>query len=348
MGYDMTATLKWIDYGGDHADVRRAPSAGELDRRDAPLLDAYSAAVVGVAERVGPAVVKIDVDRRTAQGKSAHAGSGSGFLFTPDGLVLTNSHVVNNAAHLKVSMQDGYSLDAQLIGDDPHTDLAVVKVSTPGDLPYVTLGDSRAVRVGQLVVAIGNPYGFECTVTAGVVSALGRSLRANTGRLIEDVIQTDAALNPGNSGGPLVAAHGEVIGVNTAIIMPAQGLCFATAINTAQLVVGQLLRHGRVRRAGLGVAAQNVPLSRRIVRHFDLPLSSGVRVTELESNAPAALAGLETGDIIVYFDGEWVAGIDDLHRLLSAERVGKDASIRVLRRAQLHTLAIKPIELNER
>jgi S1-C subfamily serine protease len=204
------------------------------------------------------------------------------------------------------------------------------------------------VRVGQLVVAIGNPYGFECTVTAGVVSALGRSLRAYSGRLMEDVIQTDAALNPGNSGGPLVDAHGEVIGVNTAIIMPAQGLCFATAINTAQLVVSELLRHGRVRRAGLGIAAQNTPLSRRVIRHFDLSVDSGVRVMEKEANGPAANAGLETGDIIVQFDGEWVAGIDALHRLLGADRVGKPATVRVLRRTQNLELTITPVEISPR
>jgi S1-C subfamily serine protease len=311
-------------------------------------LDAYSATVVGVAEQVSPAVVKIDAHRRKAQGKETGSGSGSGFLFTPDGLILTNSHVVAEANRLQVSLADGVDADAQLIGQDPHTDLAVLKISVPGALPYARLGNSRAVRVGQLVVAIGNPYGFECTVTAGVVSALGRSLRAYSGRLMEDVIQTDAALNPGNSGGPLVAANGEVIGVNTAIIMPAQGLCFATAINTAQLVVSELLRHGRVRRAGLGIAAQTTPLSRRVIRHFDLPVDGGVRVMEREPNGPAARAGLEMGDVIVQFNGEWVAGIDDLHRLLGAEQVGKQGTIRVLRRNQSLNLAITPLELAAR
>jgi S1-C subfamily serine protease len=293
-------------------------------------------------------VVKIDAHRRKAQGKETGSGSGSGFLFTPDGLILTNSHVVAEANRLQVSLADGVDADAQLIGQDPHTDLAVLKISVPGALPYARLGNSRAVRVGQLVVAIGNPYGFECTVTAGVVSALGRSLRAYSGRLMEDVIQTDAALNPGNSGGPLVAANGEVIGVNTAIIMPAQGLCFATAINTAQLVVSELLRHGRVRRAGLGIAAQTTPLSRRVIRHFDLPVDGGVRVMEREPNGPAARAGLEMGDVIVQFNGEWVAGIDDLHRLLGAEQVGKQGTIRVLRRNQSLNLAITPLELAAR
>jgi S1-C subfamily serine protease len=339
----MTAQLKWIDdpQAGNNQPAAPYPPA----RSDAALLDAYSAAVVGVAEQVSPAVVKIDVHRRTAKGKEQAAGSGSGFLFTPDGLILTNSHVVAAASHLQVSLDEGVEFDAQLIGQDPHTDLAVLKISAPRALPYVRLGNSRAIRVGQLVVAIGNPYGFACTVTAGVVSALGRSLRAASGRLMEDVIQTDAALNPGNSGGPLVNAGGDVIGVNTAIIMPAQGLCFATAINTAQLVVSELLRHGRVRRAGLGIAAQNTPLSRRMIRHFDLQVDGGVRVMEREAGGPAATAGLETGDVIVQFAGEWVGGIDELHRLLGAERVGNPATIRVLRRARSLDLAITPAEM---
>jgi S1-C subfamily serine protease len=341
----MTAILQWIDNPPPDN-----PQPGKPTHRpeDAALLDAYSAAVVGVAEQVSPAVVKIDALRRTAQGKETGAGSGSGFLFTPDGLILTNSHVVAEATRLRVNLADGIDADAQLIGQDPHTDLAVLKISTPGALPYVRLGNSRAVRVGQLVVAIGNPYGFECTVTAGVVSALGRSLRAYSGRLMEDVIQTDAALNPGNSGGPLVNSGGEVIGVNTAVIMPAQGLCFATAINTAQWVVAELLRHGRVRRAGLGIAAQNTPLSRRIIRHFDLEMDGGVRVMEREAGGPAARAGLETGDVIVQFAGEWVGGIDELHRLLGAERVGKPTAVQVLRRAQRLDLTITPAEMAAR
>jgi S1-C subfamily serine protease len=338
----MTATVKWIDDPQAGNSQAAAPNASA--RSDAELLDAYSATVVGVAEQLSPAVVKIDVRRRKAQGKESHGGSGSGFLFTPDGLILTNSHVVAEANSLRVNLADGLEADAQLIGHDPHTDLAVLKISVPGALPYARLGNSRAVRVGQLVVAIGNPYGFECTVTAGVVSALGRSLRAYSGRLMEDVIQTDAALNPGNSGGPLAAANGEVIGVNTAVIMPAQGLCFATAINTAQLVVSELLRHGRVRRAGLGIAAQTTPLSRRVIRHFELAVDGGVRVMEREPDGPAARAGLEIGDVIVQFNGEWVAGIDDLHRLLGAEQVDKTAAIRVLRRARSLTLSVTPRE----
>lgn len=342
----MAAVLKWID---DPQAGNTQPAAFNAPAHpDTALLDAYSATVVGVAERVSPAVVKIDVHRRTAQGKETAAGSGSGFLFTPDGLILTNSHVVAEGSRLRISLAEGGDLDAQLIGHDPHTDLAVLKISAPGALPYARLGNSRAVRVGQIVVAIGNPYGFECTVTAGVVSALGRSLRANSGRLMEDVIQTDAALNPGNSGGPLVASNGEVIGVNTAVIMPAQGLCFATAINTAQWVVSELLRHGRVRRAGLGIAAQTTPLSRRVIRHFDLPIGAGVRVMEKEPDGPAARAELEIGDVIVQFNGEWVEGIDALHRLLGAEHVGKEASIHVLRRGQLREFAITPLEMTAR
>jgi len=342
----MTAQLKWIDH--PHAGGSQSAAPDLPAQTDTALLDAYSSTVVGVAEQVSPAVVKIDAVRHRAQGKEQAAGSGSGFLFTPDGLILTNSHVVAEAGSLRVHLADGIDADAQLIGQDPHTDLAVLKISAPGALPYVRLGNSRAMRVGQLVVAIGNPYGFECTVTAGVVSALGRSLRAYSGRLMEDVIQTDAALNPGNSGGPLVNSAGEVIGVNTAVIMPAQGLCFATAINTAQWVVSELLRHGRVRRAGLGIAAQNTPLSRRVIRHFDLEVDGGVRVMEREAGGPAVAAGVETGDVIVQFAGEWVGGVDELHRLLGAERVGKTTAIRVLRRTQSLDLAITPVEMAAR
>ena len=256
----------------DSSPAPAPPQAGRATGDDdVALLDAYSQAVVSAAEGVSPAVVKIEVHRklRTPQGPLDAAGSGSGFIFTPDGLILTNSHVAGGASKLLVHFNDGQSTDADLIGDDPYTDLALIRVSG-GRLPAVRLGSSRGLRVGQLAIAIGNPYGFECTVTAGVVSALGRSLRSQSGRLIDDVIQTDAALNPGNSGGPLVDSRGEVIGVNTAIIAAAQGICFATAIDTAKLVVAHLLRHGRVRRGYIGVAGQNTPLSRRVVRHFEL------------------------------------------------------------------------------
>jgi S1-C subfamily serine protease len=335
-----------------------APPAGVSDGQRRPagnddaLLDAYSRAVVHAAETVSPAVVKIDVRKRPAPTAGSRDGaqqrevraSGSGFLFTPDGLILTNSHVAGGASRIEVTLSDGQSFDADLIGDDPHTDLAVIRISAP-KLPTAALGSSRGVRVGQLAIAIGNPYGFECTVTAGVVSALGRSLRAQSGRLIDDVIQTDAALNPGNSGGPLVNSAGEVIGVNTAIIMPAQGICFATAVDTAKVVVGQLLRHGHVRRGYIGVAGQNAALARRIVRYFDLPAESGVRVMSVETGSPAADAGLEGGDVIVAWDGKPVSGIDELHRLLTEQYVGASVEMTVLRRAQKLALAIRPTEL---
>jgi S1-C subfamily serine protease len=324
-----------------------APSdGGRLHRGDADLLDAYSKAVVGAAELVSPAVVKLDVKRRVPVRGAARevGGSGSGFLFTPDGLILTNSHVASGASQIRVSLPDGQLFDADLVGDDPHTDLAVVRISA-SKLPTAMLGTSRDVRVGQLAIAIGNPFGFECTVTAGVVSALGRSLRAQSGRLIDDVIQTDAALNPGNSGGPLVSSAGEVIGVNTAIIAAAQGICFATSIDTAKLVVGQLLRHGRVRRGYLGVAGQNTPLPRRLVRHFELAVESGVRVMSVEPGSPAAAAGIEGGDVIVGWDGKAVARIDDLHRLLSEDYLARAADVTLIRRAQKLVRSVALVEL---
>jgi S1-C subfamily serine protease len=308
---------------------------------DGPLLDAYSHAVTGVAEAVGPAVVRLDVKRRGRGGASV--GSGSGFLFTPDGLIATNSHVVSGAVGIGVTLNDGRTLQAHLIGDDPGTDLAVVRVDGH-KLPSVPLGESRGLRVGQLAVAIGNPYGFQCTVTAGVVSALGRSLRSQNGRLMDDVIQTDAALNPGNSGGPLVSSRGAVIGVNTAIILPAQGICFATAIDTAKVTIGQLLRHGRVRRARLGMAGQNIFLPRRMVRHHGLTHDGAVQAASIERGGPAARAGLETGDIIVEFAGRPIAGFDDLHRLLTEERLGARVVLTVLRRGHRIGLEIEPEE----
>ena len=337
----------------DHSPPRDGGSRRSEDvGSDEGLLDAYSNAVVSAADKVGPAVVKIDVKRRAAspqglqQGGSQReiAGSGSGFIFTPDGLILTNSHVAGGAAKLEVALADGQAFDADLVGDDPHTDLAVIRISG-ARLPTATLGVSRHVRVGQLAIAIGNPFGFECTVTAGVVSALGRSLRAQSGRLIDDVIQTDAALNPGNSGGPLVSSKGEVIGVNTAIIMAAQGICFATSIDTAKLVVSQLLRHGRVRRGIIGVAGQNTPLSRRIVRHFDLPVESGVRVTSVELGSPAHSARLEDGDVIVAWDDKPIASIDELHRQLTEQYLDRAAEVTLLRRTQKLTRRISPVEL---
>jgi S1-C subfamily serine protease len=328
-------------------DLEDSPSSGAAKPSpiltDGSLLDAYSNAVVSAADRISPAVVKIDVRRNAKQHRSENGGSGSGFLFTPDGLILTNSHVVSGASEVGVSLRDGHSLDADILGDDPHTDLALVRVSG-SKLPTVQFGTSRGIRVGQLAIAIGNPYGFECTVTAGVVSALGRSMRAYSGRLIDDVIQTDAALNPGNSGGPLSNSRGEVIGVNTAIIMAAQGICFATAIDTAKVVVAQILRHGRVRRGWLGIAGQNTPLSRRMVRYHELEIESGVRIASVESGSPAEKAGLREGDVVVSYDGMAVAGIDDVHRLLTETRVGQEAPIVVLRRGEK---LVRPIVATE-
>ena len=323
------------------------PATASGSSADDGLFDAYSRAVTEIADTVGPAVVRIDVRRklkgRDGQVKQEVGGSGSGFIFTPDGLILTNSHVVSGASSIGVTLNEGQSLQASLIGDDPDTDLAVVRVAGH-KLPTVKLGESRRVRVGQLAVAIGNPYGFQSTVTAGVVSALGRSLRSQSGRLMDDVIQTDAALNPGNSGGPLVSSKGEVIGVNTAVILPAQGICFATAIDTAKVTVAQLLRHGRVRRGRLGLAGQNIVLPRRMVRHYSLERDGAVQAASIERGGPAARAGLEQGDIIVAFGGEPVAGFDDLHRLLTEEKLGTRVPVTVLRRGQRLTLEIHPDE----
>jgi S1-C subfamily serine protease len=300
---------------------------------DLPLLDAYSNAVIAAVELVAPAVAHLQVERK---------GSGSAFAFTPDGLLLTNSHVVHGAKRVRATFADGTSADADVIGDDPDTDIAVVRIGV-GAQP-VTLGSSRAVRVGQIAIALGNPYGFQHTVTAGVVSALGRSLRAQSGRLIDDVLQTDAALNPGNSGGPLVNSRGEVIGVNTAIIPGAQGICFATSIDTVKWVVTQLLRDGRVRRGYLGIAGATVPLSRRYARHFGLENTHAVRVESIEGEGPARRAGMEAGDLIVAFDGKAINGIDDLHRLLTAERIGEASRLAVLRRSQRVELELRPLE----
>ena len=322
-----------------------SPVRGESD---AALLDAYSAAVVAASERVGPAVVHVEVAQAPrSEGEPPRRGSGSGFVFTPDGFILTNSHVVHGARSIQVSFADGASFDADLVGDDPDTDVAVIRIGGH-QLSTAALGSSRGLRVGQLAIAIGNPYGFQHTVTAGVVSALGRSLRATTGRLIDDVIQTDAALNPGNSGGPLVDSQGEVIGVNTAIIPFAQGICFATAIDTAKWVVEQLLRFGRVRRGYIGVGGATIPLSRRAVRFHGLAAGAGVRVESIEPGGAAQQAGIESGDVIIGYDGEDVAGVDELHRLLSDERIGKATKITLLRRTQKLDLPIRAAELPPR
>jgi S1-C subfamily serine protease len=300
---------------------------------DGALLDAYSSAVIRAVETVGPAVVKIEVAR----------GGGSGVVFTPDGLILTNSHVVEQGGQLTVVMTDGRSMRADLIGQDRDTDLAVIRVDGTA-LPFATLGDSRAVRVGQIAIAIGNPYGFHHSVTAGVVSALGRSLRARSGRLMDDIIQTDAALNPGNSGGPLVTTRGEVIGVNTATILPAQGLCFAIASNTARFVAARLIRDGRIRRSYIGLAGQTVPIPRAVARDNQLAVTSGVFVASIEPGSPAAKGGLKDGDVVIAFAGTPVTGIDDLHRLLTEERIGESTAVSILRSARRRHITVVPDE----
>jgi S1-C subfamily serine protease len=307
------------------------PSSTKQINPDTELLDAYSRAVILAVERVAPAVVSIDVNKAGAARRSpAQAGSGSGFVFATDGLILTNSHVVDGASAIEVILPDGREYSADLIGQDRDSDVAVVRISAP-DLAGVDLGDSQALRSGQLVIAIGNPYGFQHTVTTGVVSALGRSLRARTGRLIEHVIQTDAALNPGNSGGPLVTSSGAVVGVNTAIIAGGQGLSFAVPINTVTAILPALLRDGRVRRGYLGVAGQDVPLLRRVTRFHRLTQASGVLVISVENDGPAKTAGLRDGDIIVALDQHQVTSLDDLHRLLTEARIGTTAILGVLR-----------------
>jgi S1-C subfamily serine protease len=319
---------------------------------DDSLLDAYSTAVTGAVERMSPSVVNIEVHQSAGRTRSGEPrerrGGGSGFVFTPDGLILTNSHVVHEAARIAVTLADGRRMPATVIGDDPASDLAVIRLDQPHfDEPGLTaaaLGDSQRLRVGQIVIAIGAPYGFQSTVTAGVVSALGRSLRSYSGRLIDDVIQTDASLNPGNSGGPLVDSAGRVVGVNTATILPAQGICFAIGINTAKFVASRLLRDGRIRRSYIGVSAQTVPVHRRVVRFYDLPKEMGVVVLGVEENSPGKRAGLREGDIIVALEGQPVAGVDDLHRVLTDVRVGVSCSLTVLRWTEKLKLKVVPEE----
>jgi S1-C subfamily serine protease len=314
------------------------PVVAAVDRRDDDLLDAYSTAVIAAAERVSPSVVFVHV--ATKKG----AGSGSGFVFTPDGFILTNSHVVHGATEIFVTLQDGQKLPARIVGDDPATDLAVIHITAHEQLPAVEFADSSAIRVGQLVVAIGNPFGFQTTVTAGVVSNLARGFRSQTGRMIDNIVQTDAALNPGNSGGPLSDSRGRVVGVNTAIIPMAQGICFAIPSNTAQFVAARLIRDGRIRRSYVGIHGQNVPLHRRVVRFHQLDVDTGVLIVGLDPKSPATRAGLAEGDVIVSFDGRPIFTIDDLQRLLTEERVGVPMTVGVIRGTEHRRFDVMPAE----
>ena len=330
-----------------HESSQASPVAPQGSQTEDSLLDAYSRAVTGAVERMSPSVVNIEVHQTAGRSRSGEPrerqGGGSGFVFTPDGLILTNSHVVHDAVRIVATTTDGRRMPATVIGDDPASDLAVIRVNEPG-LAAAALGDSQRLRVGQIVIAIGAPYGFQSSVTAGVVSALGRSLRSYSGRLIDDVIQTDASLNPGNSGGPLVDSRGRVVGVNTATILPAQGICFAIGINTAKFVASRLLRDGRIRRSYIGVSAQTVPVHRRVVRFYDLPTEMGAVVVGVEENSPAKRAGLRDGDIIVALQGHAVSGVDDLHRLLTDVHVGVSCALTVLRWTEKLDLNVVPEE----
>ncbi len=340
------------------ADWQKAESSDE------DLLDAYSRAVIGAAEKVSPSVVFIAATHKSEPapaknkteteppksksedkergGSEVPGGTGSGFLFTPDGFILTNSHVVHKASRIEVGLLDGSKYEASLIGDDPDTDLAVIRITAANLVPAL-LGDSQGIRVGQLLIAIGNPFGFQTTVTAGVASALGRSLRTTSGRLIDNVIQTDASLNPGNSGGPLVNSRGEVIGVNTAIIRGGQGICFAIAINTAKRVASQLIQKGRITRGYLGVGGQDIPLHRRIVRHHNLSREEGILVVFVDKDSPASSAGLREGDVIVAIGDDPLSGLDDLHRLLTEDRIGVPTTLTIIRRfSEMLQLAVRP------
>lgn len=310
-----------------------SPESERVQPDDGELLDAYSTAVIRAVETIGPAVVRVERER----------GGGSGVLFTPDGFVLTNSHVLRGAGHTTITLPDGRAMRAELVGEDGDTDLAVLRIDGVR-LPWASLGDSRRVRVGQIAIAIGNPYGFDHSATAGIVSAVGRSLRARSGRLMDDIIQTDAALNPGNSGGPLVTTRAEVIGLNTAAILPAQGLCFAIASNTARFVASRLMRDGRIRRSYIGVAGQNTPIPRALARANQLAVSSGVLVVSIEPGSPAAAAGLREGDLILACADEHVAGVDDLHRHLTDARIDVATPLTILRHGERRRITVVPAE----
>lgn len=317
-------------------DIESVSVTGDISSRDYGLLDSYSKTVVSALERSTPSVVNIEVFHSSdlnSSNKERAQGSGSGFIFTPDGYIMTNSHVIHNAKQIFVTLYDGRRLRAELIGDDPDTDIAVIRIDADR-LTASILGDSQRIRPGQIAIAIGNPFGFQCTVTAGVISAMGRTMRSRNGRLIDDVIQTDASLNPGNSGGPLLNSFGEVIGVNTAIILPAQGICFAIAINTAKFITGMLIHNGYVRRGIIGIGGQHTELQRRIVRYHNLGADTGVLVLSVEEGGPAAKGGIQEGDVIVGMDGHNVASVDDMHRLLNDNRVGMPVPVTLLRHAQ--------------
>ncbi len=343
--------IRTVRHGGDHRIAKggspKGLAAPKLTADEDPL-DAYSRAITRAVEKVAPSVVKIDVTyRKRGDGNPPDGrGSGSGFTLTPDGFILTNSHVVHGADTLRVLTADGRNASARIIGDDPHTDLAVIRMEA-ADLSTAELGDSSRLKVGQLAIAIGSPLGFGATVTAGVVSALGRSFRSVSGRLIENVIQTDAALNPGNSGGPLVSGTGEVIGVNTAVILPGQGLCFAISSNTARYVASHLIRDGRVARSYIGVIGQNVPISRQLVRFYKLPVETGVRVATVEDASPADRAGLAPSDVIIAMAGRSITAVDDLHRVLTEELISRPTGMVILRGYQRLEMPIEPTAVRE-
>ena len=352
----MTSSLRLVDTPPSQAQELAASPDPAVALSDAQLLDAYSNAVIAAVDRVSPSVVNIEVRRgsetdaapqRGRRQRPDRGGSGSGFIFTPDGLILTNSHVVHGAARMTVTLNDGRTCEADLIGDDPETDLAVIRIAAP-DLTPAELGTSATLRPGQLVIAIGNPLGFQSTVTTGVVSALGRSLRAESGRLIDNVIQTDAALNPGNSGGPRVDSRGTVIGVNTAVILPAQGICFAIPADTARFVASRLIRYGRIRRSVIGIGGQTVQLPRRVIHFHRLPVVSAMLVTSVQEDSPADRAQMQTGDLIVALDDHAIAGVDDLLKLLDEDRIGQPSRLTFLRRTEKRDVTIVPRESDRR
>ena len=333
-----------LDFTSDIADGAVLSRADErAPDNDQALLDAYSNAVIDVTDRVGPAVVRVETGPKVRTPRE-RGGLGSGIVISPDGLVLTNSHVVGAAKEIRLRDIEGIVTDARVLGVDPDTDLALLRADGARDLPYASLGNSKSLRRGQLVVAIGNPLGFESTVTAGVVSALGRSIRSVSGRTIEDVIQTDAALNPGNSGGPLVSTRAEVIGINTAVIAGAQGICFAVASNTAQFVLSEIIRHGYVRRAYIAVAGQTAPIPRRHAVLAGIDITLGALLAQIEPDGPAAKAGLLPGDVVIKLDGVGIHGVDDLIRALDRDRIGRTLEMEVLRLGRLRAIDIHPLE----